>query len=874
VIATFVTRLVAFAYRRALWVVLAAFVATVGAGYYAATHLDLNTDIEQLLPSDTAWRRQEIALDRAFPQNADLLAIVVDGQTPEATSEAAAALTEHLKAEPQLFHFVRRPDGGPFFDHNGLLFMPPADLASVTQQLIAAQPVIGSLAADPSVRGLFAALTLFLQGVERGDVSLATLDPTLTTLADVVSGVAEGQRAPLSWGRMLTGKKPDRHQLRQFVLTQPVQDYSALEPGAKATAEIRRLVEQLGLVPANGVRVRITGPVALGDDQFATLRQGALRSTVLSVVSVLVLLFAALRSVRLVAAILATLVSGVTLTAAFAALAIGSLNLISVAFGVLFIGLAVDFGIQFGIRYRDQRYRRHRLDGALTGAAETIGPSLVLAAGATAIGFFSFVPTDYVGVRELGWIAGAGMIIAIILNFTLLPALLTLLKPAAEPEPIGFQWAAGVDRFLLHHRLLVCGLALAAAVGGAALIPRVSFDFNPLNLKDPHSESVSTVFDLMKDPDTSPYTAEILAPSLAAADALAARLDKLPEVARAITVSSLIPADQQQKLAMIGDVSLLLGPTLTPASTEPPPSDAAVLQAMADCRTALLKVGESAAPDVPAARLAAALLAAIDKGPRIVGPLADSLLVGLKPQLALLAELIQAQPVSLASLPDDLRADWVTQDGRARVEVFPKGDARDNEVLERFVAAVRTVAPDATGSPVTIQESGHLITHAFIEAGIIAVIAITLLLAAILRRPRDVALVFAPLLLAAILTLAATVALGMPLNYANIIALPLLLGIGVAFDIYFVMNWRRGTSDHLQSSTARAVVFSAFTTLAAFGSLALSNDPGTADMGKLLSLSLACSLFCTLVVLPALLGPSPFTRERRRRNSSAQSPAP
>ncbi|HEY1797973.1 MAG TPA: MMPL family transporter [Stellaceae bacterium] len=856
-IAAFVTRLVALAHRRALWVVLAAFVATLGGGLYAGTHLDMDTDIEQLLPRNTTWRQQEIALDKAFPQNADLLAIVVDGQTPEAANAAAATLAEHLKAESNLFHFVRRPDGGPFFDRNGLLFLPPDDLAAVTQQLIAAQPVIGSLAADPSLRGLFAALTLFLQGVQRGDVSLAKLDPTLTTLADAVAGVVAGRHAPLSWGQMLTGEKPDRHQLRQFVLTQPVQDYTALEPGAKATAEIRRLVEELHLVPAHGVRVRITGPVALGDEQFATLRQGALRSTVFSVVSVLVLLFAALRSVRLVGAILATLASGATLTAAFAALAIGSLNLISVAFGVLFIGLAVDFGIQFGIRYRDQRHRREALGAALVAAAETIGPSLVLAAGATAIGFFSFVPTDYIGVRELGWIAGAGMVIAIALNFTLLPALLTLLKPKAEPEPIGFGWAAPVDRFLLRRRVPVRILALAAAIGGLALIPRVSFDFDPLHLKDPHSESVSTVFDLMKDPDTSPYTAEILAPSLAAADALAAKLDKLPEVDRAITVSALIPTDQQKKLATIGDVSLLLGPTLTPVSTLPPPSDADVLKAMADCRAALAGPG---AQDGATGRLAAALGAAIDKGPGIIAPLGDSLLAGLKPQLALLAELIQAQPVTLATLPEELRADWVTPDGRARVEVFPKGDARDNAVLERFVAAVRTVAPNATGTPVTIQESGHLITHAFLEAGIIAVIAITVLLAAILRRPRDVALVFAPLLLAALLTLALTVLIGMPLNYANIIALPLLLGIGVAFDIYFVMNWRRGVSEHLQSSTARAVIFSAFTTLAAFGSLALSNDPGTADMGKLLSLSLACTLFCTLIVLPALLGPAQSKR--------------
>jgi predicted RND superfamily exporter protein len=127
-------------------------------------------------------------------------------------------------------------------------------------------------------------------------------------------------------------------------------------------------------------------------------------------------------------------------------------------------------------------------------------------------------------------------------------------------------------------------------------------------------------------------------------------------------------------------------------------------------------------------------------------------------------------------------------------------------VLDRFVTAIRTIAPDVTGTPVTIQEAGHLISSAFVEAGIIALGAITLLLALVLRRVRDVALVIAPLLLAAMLTLAVTVVLGMKLNYANIIALPLLLGIGVAFDIYFVMNWRAGVTHHLQSSTPRGSV--------------------------------------------------------------------
>src|SRR5205823_4884619 len=264
----------------------------------------------------------------------------------------------------------------------------------------------------------------------------------------------------------------------------------------------------------------------------------------------------------------------------------------------------------------------------------------------------------------------------------------------------------------------------------------------------------------------------------------------------------------------------------------------------------------AAGPQSPASQLAQALDAVLARGPAILPRLRETLLPGLQQRLAKLAVLLQAKPVRLEDLPPELRQGWIAADGRARVEVFPKGDARDHDTLERFVASVRGVAPNATGTPVTIQEAGRLISGAFVQAGVIAVAAITVLLALVLRRPREVALVIAPLLLAAALTLAITVIAGVPLNYANIIALPLLLVIGVAFDIYFVMNWRAGQDRHLQSSTARAVIFSALTTMSAFGSLALSQDPGTAEMGELLTISLACTLFSTLFVLPALLGPA------------------
>jgi predicted RND superfamily exporter protein len=185
--------------------------------------------------------------------------------------------------------------------------------------------------------------------------------------------------------------------------------------------------------------------------------------------------------------------------------------------------------------------------------------------------------------------------------------------------------------------------------------------------------------------------------------------------------------------------------------------------------------------------------------------------------------------------------------------VFPKGDANDNATLQRFTAAVRQVAPEGTGTVVGIQESSRTIVKAFLEAGLWALLSITILLAITLRRAADVALTLAPLTLAGLATLGTCVALGLPLNFENIIALPLLFGIGVAFDIYFVMAWRAGQGQLLQSSITRAVIFSALTTGTAFGSLWLSHHPGTSSMGALLALSLACTLTSVLLFLPALL---------------------
>jgi len=634
VIAAIVSDIVDFARRRAALVAIAALALSLAAGLFAVNRLAIDTSLDRMLPSDVAWRQNENALDLTFPQNDDLLVVVIDGQTPDLADRAARELTDRMRADPALFTYVRQPDGGPFFDQNGLLFLPTEELEKVTQQLISAQPLIGSLSHDPSLRGLFEALALFVSHADKDGTAVEQLNSTLATIGDAVRGVLDGRPQSLSWQQMMTGQKSEPRELRRFVLTRPVLDFTDLEPGSKARAEIRRLAGELGIAPQNGVSLRLTGPIALDDEQFATLRDGALRSTVVSVVAVCAILFAAMRSVKLVGAILATLIAGFMLTAGFAAVAIGSLNLISIAFGVLFIGLAVDFSIQFSVRYRDQRHRLGTIPTALRGTAETIGPALILAAGATAIGFLSFVPTRYIGIRALGWIAGCGMLIAITLNFLLLPALLTLLRPRGEPEAIGFRRAAPLDRWLIERRHWVIGAAALLMAGSIALLPHVGFDFDPLNLKNPKSESVSTALDLMKEPTTSPYTAEILAPSLSEAEALADRLGALPEVAQVVTAASFIPEDQNKKLAIIEDVALLLGPTLSGVAPLPAPSDAEVLRAIVACRDALQTRAAADGPQSPAARLAGALDEAAARGPAIIPALREALLAGLLQRLA------------------------------------------------------------------------------------------------------------------------------------------------------------------------------------------------------------------------------------------------
>ncbi len=850
---TAVVRTIEFCTRHAWQVIAAALVIAVLSGTYAARNFAINSDINAMLSPDLEWRKRERAFEQVFPRF-EMIIAVVNAPTPELMDAATTALTAKLSENKQRFRSVSNAGGSDFFVRNGLLYQTPDELKKSLEGLNKAEPMIRDLASDQSLRGLTSGIDNALLGVRTKAITLEDLAGSFNTIAGTLDRIIAGQPASFSWRMLAQNKTAEPKDLRGFIEIRPILDYKALEPGHAAVQAIRDAAAEV--LPQYQARVRLTGPVPMADEEFATLKENAEINGIITIAVVLFLLWLALRSKRLILAVFVNLFVGLSLTAAFGLMMVGAFNLISVSFAVLFVGIGVDFGIQYAVRYRHERHEHDDLSTAIHNAGAYVGSPLTLAATATAAGFLSFLPTDYRGISELGLIAGCGMLFAFATSVTLLPALIKVLNPPGEPEALGYAALAPVDSFLERNRVLVIVCTAVAVAAAMPLLYWLRFDFNPVNLRSSQVESVATYLELNREPESNTNTVAVLSPSLKDADATADRLKKLPEVSRVMTLSSLVPEQQKEKLPQIRAAQKVLDPALNPKEPLDAPTDEENVEAVKGTVEQLEKfAGNLTTPGADASRrLAKALTQIGDGNEELRKKVEDVFLPPLKQSLDNLSASLKAQPVTLESLPEDLRREWLAQDGRARVSVAPSGNPNDNEQMRTFARAVLAVEPSATEGPISVLEAGGTIVRAFIEAGFWAMLSIGLLLWIVLRRFSDVLLTLIPLLLAGVVTLQICVMIGMPLNFANIIALPLLLGVGVAFKIYYIMAWRSGQTNLLQTSLTRAVFYSALATATAFGSLWFSSHPGTSSMGKLLALSLICTLAAAVLFQPVLMG--------------------
>ncbi len=838
-------RWIAFTQRFASGVAFATIALAIAGATLAATTLGVDSDTTRMVSSKLEFRRAQLDYRDAFPNLENLVVLVVRGRSADEADAFVKDIVPRLRAREDAIEDVYAAAAEPFFDRNGLLFLNSAELDRVLGDLSRAAPFVRRLGPDPTLGDLLSTLADAEENSGQADIPVERLGRVYSELSRTISARLDGAPFPLSWRRMMASSDQPEALHQRIVSIQPRLDTTGLSPSRAAVRAVREEAEALNAGAERfEVEIAITGDAALRTEELQSVSRGIGLSFAASFVLVALLLSFALRSPALIGVALVSLIVSICITGGVAAIFFDALNLVSVAFTVLMVGLGVDFAIHIGLHVQEARGMGVGVRGALYRTDRDIGSALALAAVTSAIAFFAFAPTAFVGMRQLGIISGVGVAIAFAVAISLLPAAFKLFPNARARSPAR-GGVMGRDRFDRVRNILAIAVLTAGALS-LLLMPQVRFDADPMALRDPNAPAVRSFDLLFDDPDTQPFTLSILEADADRAATLSDELAELQTVRRVVTLNSFVPKDQDEKLDAISFGLLGLSLSFGPSNADGP-----TLAASLD--RLLIELTES---NTPGAEALGAALFRLKAASSDRWAAAERDVFAFWPeQYALLQAQTQADVVTEEAIPEGLVDRFVAPDGRLRIQIDPSVDLRDPKALERFVEEVRTVDQRAAGGARSVLESGHVISEAMLQAGALAFAVVTVILFWILGDAVLVAVILFCLMLAGVLTGAAGVLLSTPFNFANVIVVPLLIGLGADSGIHLGLRARRSAAaaDVYATATPRAVVYSALTTIASFGTLAFSDHRGVASMGVLLTVAIACTLVSTTIVQPWVL---------------------
>jgi hopanoid biosynthesis associated RND transporter like protein HpnN len=844
---------------------------TAGSVYVTATILEIDTDSDRLLSPEIRVGQTNRALAEVFPDLQNNLVVMVGTDEPADARAAAEELAARLMEQPESYPGVFLPGHAPFYEDFGLYYLDRDDLHEVAERIEKAGPLLATLVDRPELPVLLGALTHLVESAE----GLSSIGKDGSRILDraalAVERFNQGGQAPVEWEDLLFEDLGSGHDNPQLLFVRPAGDLTQLAPVLEAITAIRAMA--LDLAPRPGLRVRVTGDRAVHTEEMSLIIGEAILSICVSLVLVTFILWVCLGSFRLLVATLLTLLVGLTWTAGLASLAVGHLNALTSAFAVIYIGLAVDFGIHLGLGYLEQRNLGKEVPRALRATSESTGNSLFLCALTTTCGFYAFIPTAYTGVADMGIISGTGVLLGLLATLTLYPALIALGlgESRGTASPVRRRVEIRLPTFPIRHPRAVCSVAAAVTLACGVALAWVRFDVNHMNVRDPRVESVQALKDLLSDSERSAWTIEVLARDLDEAREVAASLEALEGVHHVNTLESFLPEDQEGRLALFDQMrSDLESPVELSDDESGEGLDrltalevtiegyGVALDLDAELRGG---IGDDDPVVESAERLRRALFALHghlrdEPAPPDVDGLEEDLFGKLPSLLEDVVDVLPTRTVTLDDLPDDLRRRYLAPDGRARVEVFSASHLAKPGELERFSDLIHSVRPDAGGPAAGTVALARAMVSSLRQALATAVVVIAILLLVLWRSFKYTLITLVPLFVGSVATAAVSVFANIPFNFANIIVLPLLLGIGVDSGIHLVHRHRSGElgdRNLLQTSTSRAVLFSALTTAATFATLALSHHLGISSLAQLLTIGLGLMVAANVIVLPAIL---------------------
>ncbi|MDW8380704.1 MAG: MMPL family transporter [Verrucomicrobiota bacterium] len=865
--------------RYPAWFLAAHLVVAVVSLLYTLRHLEFDTRRGNLVGDKLRYHRNFLQFRAEFPKPDDLV-VVIESEDPEANRQFAERLAARLEAEPAFFQRVFYKGDLKLLGSKALHFLSEDQLQQLHAQLERYRPFLETVCRTTNLLSLFDQVNTWFRTArdapqERRE-ALAGAVPALERILAQAADCLHRRGLPPSPGvtALFNGGEEALHaqylaynQGRIFLVT----TYPpSVEMEGAAITRLRLLVDQTRLeVP--GVNVGITGEPVLEWDEMRQSQRDTTRASLVAFFLCAVLFMVGYRETGRPLKAMAGLVVGVAHTLGFTTLTVGHLNILTITFVPILVGLAIDFGIHLVTRYEEELRSGHGRVPSLERAMVNTGQGILTGALTTAGGFWAMSLTQFKGIQEMGWICGGGMIICLVTTLTFLPVLLlkgrqNLWDETSVRPPI----RARLEQLWLRRSGLVLGLAGVCTLGALLPASRVTFDYNLLNLQSQSLPAVVFSKKLVESAGRSLLYGVVIADGLAQAEALQAQLEQLPAVAAVESLVPLLTSQPGRKSELIAQIrSLVEGLTL-------PEPDLAPVALAELSRTlwglsgyvglALDGLGnnggllrsqlENLRETVTALRRSMLddSLGSEEERAGKLGAYQQAFFTDLRETFQALQEQDPTVPVRLEDIPPALRERFVGRHGKLLLQVFPRKDVWQRQPQEEFVQQLRSVDPDATGTPVQLYEYTTLLKRSYEEAAWYALGAIILLVGWHFRSLSAVVLALLPVGLGMIWLMGWMEWWGVAFNPANIMTLPLVIGIGVTNGIHILNRYAEERQPGvLARSTGKAVLVSGLTTVAGFGSLLLADHQGIASLGFVMSVGVLACMITALMVLPALL---------------------
>jgi hopanoid biosynthesis associated RND transporter like protein HpnN len=837
------------------------------------------TGRDDLMPRNAAFQVDYRTYRAEFGDQEEIVA-VIESDDAEKSTRAADALYARLNRDKGLFREVFYPGGLPFFRKNGLMFMPLNEIKNLRHTLTMAAPILKDLSAAPSVQTLFTSLSGQIDGyLESGDPAVLESLTFMLTALDKGFKAFDGKSSGMSMDSFLAGggDKPSMMESagkQQVITLLPIKEEGSFVASEKSIRAARVALDEILQKPEfRGIRGGLTGVPVLEYEEMATSQRDISIATVLSLSLTVILLLFAFRGLLNVIAAMVSLIVGICLSFGFATVTIGHLNILSMVFAIMLIGLGVEYGIQMVLRYQEElAHGADRLTAIETSLTANLR-SITMAAATTSLAFATFVLTDFKGIAELGIIAAGGIVICVMTTFTVLPAMLVLLErfrkvvpPPATNHHIEKKITFLPFLFSRPKTVIVAALLLSLICLYPALTMR--FDYNLMNLQAKGLQSVEYAYKLMRSKENSGYFAVVTARDEAEARTLTERLEKLPAVDHVVSKLSFVPDQQSEKQAELAALRQVMS-QVKPAPYEENLQVMALPSVFEDFRSRVEKLKNTLeAHKAPEAKPTALFLTTLDKffstleaekDKNALGLLREfqgSMFAGLPDKMRMLKESLEAAPLSEADIPPQLLQRFVGSSGKLLLQVAAKKEIFERGPLQEFVVQVKSIVPSATGEPVMVYESLSVLRDAYLQAFVYAFIGITVILMINFRSIRYALLGTVPLGVGLLLMIGGMKLTGISFNSANVIVLPLLLGVGIDSAIYILNRYRQGVESPGEVATSSAgvgVFLNALTILFSFGALMVAHHQGVFSIGTTMSLGMVAIVAAFLIFMPALL---------------------